>query len=157
MKLRTKLRVTRRLKPNPAHRNFFRRPAVCGYRAHVHDHVQVVAHNRPGMHAAGKNVSQLQNADFNQRFTVLEAFAEVFVQTAKPRPAHTHRFTQCNVLAWVESTSWLRGRVMGAVWAFRRYEQIRLGVIWGRIYLRGRCLRARNARTQQGLRSSRCQ
>ena len=89
MKLRTKLRVTRRLKPNPAHRNFFRRPAVCGYRAHVHDHVQVVAHNRTGMHAAGKNVSQLQNADFNQRFTVLESFAEVFVQAAKPRPART--------------------------------------------------------------------
>ena len=42
--------------------------------AHVLDDVQVVAHDRPRVHPAGKNVSQLQDAGFNPRFTVLETF-----------------------------------------------------------------------------------
>ena len=40
------------------------------------------------LHTAGENVSQLQNAGFNPRFPLLEAFAEVFIQAAQPRSPH---------------------------------------------------------------------
>ena len=56
--------------------------------AHVHDDVQVVAHDRPHVHAAGKNVAQRQNTRLNPRFTVLETFADVFIQAAQPRSMH---------------------------------------------------------------------
>ena len=55
----------------------------------MHNDLQVVVHDRPGVHAAGKNGEKLQNAGFNPRFTVLETFAEVFVQATQPRSAHT--------------------------------------------------------------------
>ena len=41
------------------------------------------------MNTAGENVSQFKNAGFNPGFSVLKAFAEVFVQAAQPRSAHT--------------------------------------------------------------------
>ena len=40
------------------------------------------------MHAAGKNLAKFQNTGFNPRFTVLETFAEVFIQAAQPRSTH---------------------------------------------------------------------
>ena len=54
----------------------------------MHDDVQVVAHNRPGVNTAGENLAQLQNACLDPRFSVLETFAEVFIQAAQPRSAH---------------------------------------------------------------------
>ena len=49
----------------------------------------MVAHNHPGVHPTGENVAKLQNAGFNSRLSMLETFAEVFVQAAQPRSAHT--------------------------------------------------------------------
>ena len=54
----------------------------------MHDDVQVVAHDRPRVHAAGKNLAQLQNACLDPRLSMLETFAEVFVQATQPRSAH---------------------------------------------------------------------
>ena len=54
--------------------------------AHVHNQMHVLAHNCPSVNAAGKNVAQFQNAGFNPGFSVLVAFAVVFVQ---PRTAKT--------------------------------------------------------------------
>ena len=98
----------------------------------MHDNVQVVAHDRPGVYATGENVAQLQNAGFNPGFSVLEAFAYVFVQAAQPRPANTAVYAvKSPRLSWGENgrlggtaarpverraamppagpTSWLRG------------------------------------------------
>ncbi len=86
---RAELSVTCRIKPNPPCGDFFRRPSVCSHWTHVHDNVQVVAHNRSGVHPTGENVAKLQNAGFNPRLSMLETFAEVFVQAAQPRPANT--------------------------------------------------------------------
>jgi len=52
-----------------------------------HD-VEMIAHDGPGVNAAGKNLAEFQNAGFNPRLSVVEAFAEVFVQAAQPRSAH---------------------------------------------------------------------
>ena len=49
---------------------------------------KVVAHNRPGVNTAGENLAQLQNAGFSPRLSMLETFAEVFVQATQPRSAH---------------------------------------------------------------------
>ena len=54
----------------------------------MHDNVQMIAHHSPSVNSAGKNVAQRQNAGFDPRFSVLETFAEVFVEAAQPRPAH---------------------------------------------------------------------
>lgn len=54
----------------------------------MHNNVQVIAHNRPGMNAASENFAQLQNSGFNPEFTLLEAYVEVFVQAKKPRSGH---------------------------------------------------------------------
>ena len=88
MKLRAKRGSAGRIKLSPAHGNFFRRPSIRSRWAHVHDDVQVVAHHHPRVHAAGKNISQLQNTGFNPHLSVLEAFAEIFIQAAQPRSAH---------------------------------------------------------------------
>ena len=50
--------------------------------------MQVVAHNRPGVNTAGENLAQLQNAGFNPRLSMLETFAEVFIQATQPRSTH---------------------------------------------------------------------
>ena len=88
MKLRAKRGSAGRIKLSPACGNFFRRPRIRSRWAHVDDDMQVVAHDRPRVHAAGKNVSQLQNTGFNPHLSVLEAFAEIFIQAAQPRSAH---------------------------------------------------------------------
>ena len=54
----------------------------------MHDDVQVVAHDRPGVNTAGENLAQLQNACLDPRFSVLETFAEVFVQATQPRSTY---------------------------------------------------------------------
>ena len=46
------------LKVSPVRGNLFRRPTVCGRGAHVYDDVQVVAHDRPRVHAASKNLAE---------------------------------------------------------------------------------------------------
>jgi len=66
---------------------YFARP-----QAHVDDGVQVIAHHRPCMNATGENFAKFQNACLHQDrhpgSSVLEAFASVIVQAAKPRSAH---------------------------------------------------------------------
>ena len=54
----------------------------------MHDNVHMIAHHSPSVNSAGENVAERQNAGFNPRFTVLETFAEVFIEAAQPRPAH---------------------------------------------------------------------
>ena len=54
----------------------------------MNDDVQVVAHDRPGVNTAGKNISQLQNARLDPGFPMLEVLAEVFVRATKPRSTH---------------------------------------------------------------------
>ena len=54
----------------------------------MYDNVQMIAHHSPSVNAAGKNVTERQNAGFDPGSSVLEAFAEVFVQAAQPGPAH---------------------------------------------------------------------
>ena len=49
---------------------------------------KVVAYDCPRVHTAGENISLLLNTRFDPRFTVLEAFAEVFIQAAQPRSMH---------------------------------------------------------------------
>ena len=56
--------------------------------AHVHDDMQVVAHNRPGVNTTGENLAQLQNACLDPGLSMLETFAEIFVQATQPRSAH---------------------------------------------------------------------
>ena len=88
MKWRAKLASAGRIKRSPACGKSLRRPSIRSRWAHVHDDVQVVAHHHPRVHAAGKNISQLQNTGFNPHLSVLEAFAEIFIQAAQPRSAH---------------------------------------------------------------------
>ena len=52
------------------------------------DFSQMIAHHSPSVNSEGKNVVQRQNMRFDPRFSVLEAFAEVFVEAAQSRPAH---------------------------------------------------------------------
>ena len=54
----------------------------------MHDNVQMIAHHSPSVNAAGKNVTERQNARFDPRFSVLETFVEVFIEATQPRPAH---------------------------------------------------------------------
>ena len=54
----------------------------------MHDDMQVVAHNRPGVNTAGENLAQLQNACLDPGLSMLETFAEIFVQATQPRSAH---------------------------------------------------------------------
>ena len=54
----------------------------------VHDDVQEIAHDRPCVHAAGKNLAEFQNTSFKPQFSVLETFAQIFIQAAQPRSAH---------------------------------------------------------------------
>ena len=122
----------------PVRGNLFRRPAVCGRWAHVYDDVQVVAHDRPRVHATGKNVFQLQNTVFNPRFSVLETFVEAFIQAAQPRSAHA-AVDAVKRSRLRGSISWLRGWVMGAVCACGLSVKIGLGAILNRIYLSAGC------------------
>ena len=54
----------------------------------MHDNVQMIAHHSTSVNSAGKNVVQRQNTRFDPRLSVLETFAEVFIEAAQPRPAH---------------------------------------------------------------------
>ena len=104
----------------------------------MHDDVQVIAHNRPGVHAAGENVSQLQNTSVNPRFSVFKAFVEVFVQAARPRSTHTvvHAMKRSGLGGVDELAARLgHGRSLGA----RALMKIRLSAVLGRIYLRRGC------------------
>ena len=49
---------------------------------------KVVAHNRPGVNTAGENLAQLQNACLDPRLSMLETFAEVFIQATQPRSTY---------------------------------------------------------------------
>lgn len=62
--------------------------SIGGIRVHVNQEVQVIAHDRPGIDSAGKNVAELQDSFFNPRLSVLEAFVRVFVLAARPGSAH---------------------------------------------------------------------
>ena len=55
----------------------------------MHDDVQVVAHDRLRVHAAGKKIPHLQNARLDPKLSMLETFAEIFVQATQPRSAHS--------------------------------------------------------------------
>ena len=61
---------------------------VCGGWAHMNHQVQMVAHNGPGVNAAGENVAQRQNTRLNPRLSMLETLAQVFVEATQPRSAH---------------------------------------------------------------------
>ena len=50
--------------------------------------MQVVAHNRPVVNTAGENLAQLQNACLDPRLSILETFAEVFIQATQPRSTY---------------------------------------------------------------------
>ena len=54
----------------------------------MHDDMQVVAHNRTGVNTAGENLAQLQNACLDPRLSMLETFAEVFIQATQPRSTY---------------------------------------------------------------------
>ena len=57
--------------------------------AHMHHNMEMVTHDGSGVNAAGENAAQLQNTRFNPGFSVLEAFAEILIEAAQPRSAHT--------------------------------------------------------------------
>ena len=83
----------------------------------MHDNVQMIAHHRPSVNSAGKNVAQCQNAGFDPRFSVLEAFAEVFIEAAQPRPAHAAvDAVKCSGLGWIDelAAGLGHGRSVGA-------------------------------------------
>ena len=63
----------------------------------------MVTHDGPGVNAAGENSAKLQNTRFNPGFSVLEAFAEVLIEAAQPRPAHAavHAMKRAGLI-WVD-------------------------------------------------------
>ena len=71
--------------------------------AHMHHNMEMVTHDGPGVNAAGENSAKLQNTRFNPGFSVLEAFAEVLIEAAQPRPAHAavHAMKRAD-LVWVD-------------------------------------------------------
>ena len=63
----------------------------------------MIAHDRPGVNTTGENVVQLQNACLDPRLSMLEAFAEVFIQAAQPRTAHAAAHAlKCARLGWID-------------------------------------------------------
>ena len=69
----------------------------------MHYDVEMIAHDGPGVHAAGKNLAEFQNAGFNPGSSVFEAFAQVFVQAAQPRSAHAAVHTVKGArLCWID-------------------------------------------------------
>ena len=48
----------------------------------------MLGYHRPRMNTTGENIAKFQNARFYPGSSVLEAFASVIVQAAKPRSAH---------------------------------------------------------------------
>ena len=69
----------------------------------MHYDVEMVAHDGPSVNAAGKNLAEFQNAVFNPRSSMFEAFAEVFVQAAQPRSAHAAVHTVKGArLSWID-------------------------------------------------------
>ena len=53
--------------------------------------MNAVTNNRVGMDADGKNLAQLVDACFDNWLAVLEGFAGIAVDPAKPGPAHALR------------------------------------------------------------------
>ena len=49
----------------------------------------MIAHDGVRVNATGKNPAQFQNPLLNPRFSVLEAFFQIFIKPAKPRAPHT--------------------------------------------------------------------
>ena len=83
----------------------------------MHDNVQMIAHNSPSVNSAGKNVAQRQNAGFDPGSSVLEAFAEVFIEATQPRPAHaTVDAVKCSGLSGIDelAAGLSHGRSVGA-------------------------------------------
>ena len=83
----------------------------------MHDNLQMIAHHSPSVNSAGKNVAERQNAGFDPRFSVLEAFAEVFIEAAQPRPAHaTVDAVKRSGLGWIDelAAGLGHGRSVGA-------------------------------------------
>ena len=69
----------------------------------MYHYVEVVTHDCPGVNTARENIAQLQNAGFNPRSSMFEAFAEVFVQAAQPRSAHAAVHTVKGArLSWID-------------------------------------------------------
>ena len=60
----------------------------CRYAEHD---MYMVAHDRKSVNADGKNLAQLLNTSFDDRFAVFEGFATVTVDPAKPGAPHTAR------------------------------------------------------------------
>ena len=57
-------------------------------RHHMNHDVQVIAHDGPRIDATGKDLAKRKDALLNPRLAVFEAFAGVFVFTARQRAAH---------------------------------------------------------------------
>ena len=77
----------------------------------------MIAHHSPGVNSAGKNVAERQNAGFDPRFSVLETFAEVFIEAAQSRPAHAAvDAVKRSGLSWIDelAAGLSHGRSLGA-------------------------------------------
>jgi hypothetical protein len=48
----------------------------------------ILRFHRPRVNATGENTAKVQDARFNPRFAVFEAFAQIFIKAAQPRTAH---------------------------------------------------------------------
>ncbi len=116
----------------------------------MHDNVQMVAHNRPSVNSTCKNVAERQNARFDPKFSVLEAFAEVFIEAAQPRSAHTAvDAVKSARLGWVNKLAAGRGhgRSLGA----RALRENRIGRSLGSDLSEGGCPRRALSDAASGL------